>query len=130
MLRRKRHIKVELCVMSSESQIRMKIPRCRLDRLRQIIVLKCLPHVQHEYCSSFDQSDQWVLASRLPLPSYLLKLPLNSPTATALATRKENNDLIGSMRKNNRAARAAQNDQKNRYNDFCTFYTRRTCVIL
>ena len=27
------------------------------DRLRERIVLKCVPHVQHEYFSSFSQSD-------------------------------------------------------------------------
>ena len=37
-------------------------------RLRQRIVLKCVPHVQHDYFSSFNQSDHCFLASSLPLP--------------------------------------------------------------
>ena len=47
-------------------------------RLRQRILLKCVPHVQHDYSSSFNQlqSDQCFLASPLPLPSSLLKLPI------------------------------------------------------
>ena len=44
-------------------------------RLRQRIVLKCVPHVQHDYFSSFNQSDHCFLASSLPLPSSLRKLP-------------------------------------------------------
>ena len=45
-------------------------------RLRQRIVLKCVPHVQHDYFSSFNQLDHCFLASSLPLPSTLLKLPI------------------------------------------------------
>ena len=37
-------------------------------RLRQIIALKCVPHVQHDYFSSFNQSDHCYLALLLPLP--------------------------------------------------------------
>ena len=44
-------------------------------RLRQRIVLKCLPHVQHDYFSSFNQSDHCFLASSLLLTSSLLKFP-------------------------------------------------------
>jgi len=42
-------------------------------RLRQRIVLKCVPHVQHDYFSSFNQSHRF-LAQSLPLPSSLLEL--------------------------------------------------------
>ena len=48
-------------------------------RLRQRIVLKCVPHVQHaqhDYFSSFNQSDHCFLAWSLPLPSSLFKLPI------------------------------------------------------
>ena len=45
-------------------------------RLRQIIVLKCVPHVQHDYFSSFNQSDHCYLALLLPLPLSLLELPV------------------------------------------------------
>ena len=41
-------------------------------RLRQRNVLKCVPHGQHDYFSSFNQWDHCVLASLLP--SSLLKL--------------------------------------------------------
>ena len=44
--------------------------------LRQRIVLKCVPHVQHDYFSSFNQSDHCFLVSSLPLPPSLLKLPI------------------------------------------------------
>ena len=37
------------------------------------MLLKCVPHVQHDYCSSFNQSDHCFLV--LLLPSSLLKLP-------------------------------------------------------
>ena len=43
-------------------------------RLRQRIVLKCVPHVQHDYFSLFNQSDHCFPASSLP--SSLLKLPI------------------------------------------------------
>ena len=43
-------------------------------RLRQRIVLKCVPHVQHDYFSSFNQSDHCFSALSLPLPSSFLKL--------------------------------------------------------
>ena len=46
-------------------------------RLRQRIVLKCILHVQHDCFSSFNQSDHCFLASSLPLPWSLLKLPSN-----------------------------------------------------
>ena len=42
-------------------------------RLRQRMLLKCVPHVQHDYCSSCNQSDHCFLL--LSLPSSLLKLP-------------------------------------------------------
>ena len=40
-------------------------------RLRQSIVLKCVPHVQYDNFSPFNQSDDCFLASSLPLPSSL-----------------------------------------------------------
>ena len=42
-------------------------------RLRQKFVLKCVPNVQHDYISSFNQSGHCSLASSLPLS--LLKVP-------------------------------------------------------
>ena len=49
-----------------------KISRC--GRIRQRIVLKCVPHVQHDYSFSFNQSDHCFLALSLPLPSFLLSI--------------------------------------------------------
>ena len=37
-------------------------------------LIKCVPHVQHDYFPSFSQSDHCFLASSLQLPSSLLKL--------------------------------------------------------
>ena len=55
-------------------------------RLRQRIVLKCVPHVQHDYFSSFNQSHRF-LALSLPLPSSLLELEtLRNRTAGWLRT--------------------------------------------
>ena len=44
-------------------------------RLRQSIVAKSVPHVQHDYFSSFNQSNHWFVAFSLTLPSLNLKLP-------------------------------------------------------
>ena len=41
-------------------------------------MLKCVPHVQHDYFSSFNQSDHCFLALSLPLPSSLVKLSVDS----------------------------------------------------
>ena len=49
-------------------------------RLRQTIVLKCVPHVQHDYFSLSNQSDHCFLALPLPLPSSLLKRPFAKST--------------------------------------------------
>ena len=48
-------------------------------RLRQRILLKCVPHVQHDYFSPLNQSDHCFLASSRPLPllSSLLKIIQN-----------------------------------------------------
>ena len=55
-------------------------------RLRQRILLKCVPHVQHDYFSSFNQSHRF-LALSLPLPSSLLELEtLRNRTAGWLRT--------------------------------------------
>ena len=57
-------------------------------RLRQQIVLKCVPHVQHDYISSSHQSDHCFLASWLPLQLSLVKLPtvfLRKPEMTSLS---------------------------------------------
>ena len=44
-------------------------------RLRQRMLLKFVQHVQHDYFSSFNQSDHCFLTSSLPLLSSLFKLP-------------------------------------------------------
>ena len=55
--------------------LNLEISRYRLRRLRQIILLKHVPHVQHDYFSSFTQSDDLFIALSLPMPSCLLKVP-------------------------------------------------------
>ena len=40
--------------------------------------MKCVPHVQHDYFSSLNQSDHCFLVSSLALPSSLRKLPSNA----------------------------------------------------
>ena len=55
--------------------LNLEISRYRFRRLRQTVLLKYLPHVQHDYFSSFNQSDHRFLALSLPLPSCLLKVP-------------------------------------------------------
>jgi len=45
-------------------------------RLRQRMLLKSVPHVQHDYFSSFSQSDHCFLVLSLPLS--LLKLPIST----------------------------------------------------
>ena len=45
-------------------------------RLRQNIAPKSVPHVQHDYFSSLNQSNHWFVALSLTLPSSKLKLPI------------------------------------------------------
>ena len=47
-------------------------------RICQRIVLKCVPHVQHDYFSSFNQSGHCYLTASLSMPSSLLKFPITS----------------------------------------------------
>ena len=44
-------------------------------RLRQNIASKSVPHVQHDYFSSFNQSNHWFVALSLTLSSSNVKLP-------------------------------------------------------
>ena len=48
-------------------------------RLRQNIARKSVPHVQHDYFSSFNQSNHWFVALSLTLPSSDLKLRNEKP---------------------------------------------------
>ena len=72
-------------VVCSRCRLNLKFGNFTLSfgRLRQRIVLKCVPHVQHDYFSSFNQLDHCFLASSLSLPSTLLKLPIEIPAATS-----------------------------------------------
>ena len=45
-------------------------------RLRQNFAPKSVPHVQHDYFSSFSQSNNWFVALSLTLPSSNLKRPI------------------------------------------------------
>ena len=58
-------------------------------RLRRRIELECVPHVQHDYFSTFSQSDRCFLGSLLQLPSSLVKLPINvkAPSNEAMGLR-------------------------------------------
>ena len=47
-------------------------------RLRQNIAPNSVPHVPHDYFSSFNQSNHWFVALSLTLPSSNLKLPIVS----------------------------------------------------
>ena len=69
--------------------------RCRLNLkyenftssfgwLRQNIAPKSVPHVQHDYFSSFNQSNHWFVALPLPLPSSNLKFPSGTITLNKL----------------------------------------------
>ena len=51
----------------------MKISRRHLGRLRQNIAPKSVLHVQHDYFSSFNQSNHWFVVLSLLLPSLFLK---------------------------------------------------------
>ena len=51
----------------------MEISGCDLADDVNKFVLKCVPHVQHDCFSSFNQSGRCFVA--LPLPTSLLKLP-------------------------------------------------------
>ena len=53
----------------------LEISRCRLRRLCQRILIKWVPHVQHDYFSSFNQSEHCFLALSLPFRSSLAKTP-------------------------------------------------------
>ena len=51
------------------------------------MLLKSVPHVQHDYFSSFNQSDHCFLVLSLPLPSSLLKLPITRKQIRAYTPR-------------------------------------------
>ena len=55
--------------------LNLEISRYSFRTLRQMIPLKYVPHVQHDYFSSFTQSDHLFIALSLPMPSCLLKVP-------------------------------------------------------
>ena len=54
------------------------------EGIRQRMLLKCVSHVQHDYISSFIQSDHCFLALSLPLLSSLIKLPNGSMYPTSI----------------------------------------------
>ena len=65
--------------------INLEISVTSFGKLRQRILLKCVPqvqHVQHDYFSSFCQSDQCFLALSLLLSSSLLKLSIEDITSS------------------------------------------------
>ena len=62
-----------LCVRVVVKNLHWEIWRCHFGKLRQRIQLKCVPHVQHYYISSFNLSHHCFIVSSLP--SSMLKLP-------------------------------------------------------
>lgn len=54
--------------------LNLEISHCHLVDCERI-VLNCMPHMQRDYISSFNQSDHSLMVSWLPLLSSLLKLP-------------------------------------------------------
>ena len=64
----------------------VEISRCRSGGIRQRILLKCVPHVQDDYFSAFNQSDHCFLGLSLPLPSSLLKLSTPKGDINSFAT--------------------------------------------
>ena len=64
-----------------------------------------MPHVQHDYYSTLDQSNSYFMAFSLLFLSLLLKLPNDE---AMVRKTPQINDLIDSVKKSNRAARAAR----------------------
>ena len=56
-------------------------------KLRQRFLLKCVPHVQHDYFPSFNQSDHCFIVQSLPWPLSLLKLSNWQEKSSVLNTR-------------------------------------------
>ena len=88
----------------------MKIPRPCLGDYVQKIAPKSVPCLQHDYFSSFSQSNHWFVA--LSLSSSFLKLKLRTDDGDGGEDRWE---FAYVMSKNN---------------VYCTRYTPRTCVSL
>ena len=74
---RKCHLKINIYEMVTILRLLLLLRilycfRLSFGKLRQRILLKCVPHVQYDHSvSSFNQSDHCFLASPLPLPSSL-----------------------------------------------------------
>ena len=81
-------------------------------RLRQEIAPKGLPHVRHDYffvLIRFNQSNQWFIALLLTLhSSFSYNREFKNWQRQRQTTTPKINYLIGWMKKNNRAARAAR----------------------
>ena len=89
-----------LCVHVVVKFGNLEISRCHLaDYVKEL----CVPHVQHGYISSFNQSDHCYWRRRCCCHQGALA----STTATATTTPQIKN-LIGRVKKNKRAARAAR----------------------
>ena len=65
-------------------------------RLCQNIPPKSVPHVQHDYFSSFNQSNHCFVALSLPLPSSNLKLPITTYGSLYDTTTREKYSLFTS----------------------------------
>ena len=77
----------------------LEISTLSFGRLRQKILLTCVPHVQYDYFSSFNQSDPCFLALLLLLTSSWLKLPLDrARTATKCINVHKGNRHVQSVK--------------------------------
>ena len=56
-----------LCLHVVIKTVDLEIFTLSFGKLRQGIVQKGVPHVQHDYLSSFNQSNHWFVALTLPL---------------------------------------------------------------
>ena len=109
-----------LCVLVVAKTFNLKVS---FSRIRQRIVLKCVPHVQHDYFLSSNQSDLCSLASSLPLPSPLLKLPTDPGPLTRSAEPPQRTTKKNDQR--NRKITIEIETQKHRYQDYTKFLHRR-----
>ena len=58
------------------ARVVVRTSNMKISRRRLAIAQRGVPHVQHDYFSSFNQSNHWFVALLLTLPSSDLKLPM------------------------------------------------------
>ena len=68
--------KIYCCELPYRQNLKYENFPSSFGRLRQNIAPKSVLHVQHDYFSSFNQSNHWFVVLSLTLPSSDLKLPI------------------------------------------------------